>query len=101
MSTILVTIGRIAEGGEDALRRYAEGTMPIISAFGGTVVSRLRPTETVVGLENGDRPDLVAVIRFESENTIRAFLDSTDYQKQEIHRDAAFSQIHSYIAAEL
>jgi uncharacterized protein (DUF1330 family) len=97
MSAVLITIGKIAAGGERALERYAAATIPLISEAGGEVLCRLRPSETVVG-EGNDRPDLVAVIRFDSPEAIRAFLNSEEYRRQEPHRDQAFAAIHSYIA---
>lgn len=97
MPVFLITIGKIAIGGEGALERYAEGTIPLIRMAGGRVLYRLRPTDTVVGNGN-DRPDLVAVIQFNSPEAIRAFLSSEEYRRQEPYRDQAFAAIHSYIA---
>ena len=102
MSALLITIGSLRAGGQAALERYAVGVMPIIAAAGGQVISRGRPTETVVtdGHESG-RPDLVAIIRFSSANAIRTFLGSTEYQAYVGDRESAFEQLHSYIADDL
>lgn len=100
MSAILVTIAKIAANGQDALEQYATGTIPLIQAAGGEIIFRLRPTVTVVG-EQSARPDLVAVMRFDSPGAIRSFLTSEEYRRQVPHRDRAFSEIYSYIAEEL
>lgn len=49
MPAHLITIGKIAADGQDALERYAAGTIPLILAAGGEVLCRLQPTETMVG----------------------------------------------------
>lgn len=100
MSALLITIARTAVGGQDALSRYAAGVMPLIQSAGGHVICRMQPTETVVG-RDADRPDLVAVMRFESPDAIRSFLDSNGYRQQVPHRARAFREIHSYIAVDL
>lgn len=100
MSTLLITIARLRPDGAEALERYAAGVIPIITAQGGQVVSRGIPQETVVGGDQG-RPDLVAVIRFPSAQAIRGFLASPEYRANLPHSDRAFSQVHSYIAADL
>lgn len=100
MSTLLITIGRLRTDGADALERYAAGVIPVITAQGGQVVSRGIPQETVVGGDEG-RPDLVAVIRFPTAEAIRRFLSSPEYRANLTHSDRAFSEVHSYIAADL
>ena len=100
MSTLLITIGRLRADGADALARYAEGVIPVITAQGGQVVSRGIPQETVVGGDEG-RPDLVAVIRFPTAEAIRRFLASPEYHANLPHSDRAFSEVRSYIAADL
>jgi uncharacterized protein (DUF1330 family) len=100
MSALLITVGKVAADGRGDLEQYAAATIPLIEAAGGTVLCRLRPTETVVG-EDGGRPDLVAVIRFDSPDAVRAFLGSAAYRRQVAHRNRAFAEIHSYIAADI
>src|SRR6185295_12848938 len=75
MSMLLITIGRLRDGGKAALERYGEAVIPLISAAGGEVVGRGNPQETVVGDDRG-RPDLIALIRFPNADTIRQFLAS-------------------------
>lgn len=101
MSALLITIGRLRADGHAALERYARGVMPIIASAGGEVVSRGRPTETVVGDGEDGQPDLVAVIRFSTADAIRAFLTSAQYQAHIDDRQAAFAEVRSYIADDL
>lgn len=100
MSALLITVGKVAADGQDDLEQYAAGTIPLIAAAGGTVICRLRPTETVVGKVDV-RPDLVAVIRFDSPDAIRELLGSAAYRRQAAHRNRAFAEIHSYIAVDI
>lgn len=100
MSALLITVARLRPGGEAALARYAAGVIPLIAAAGGTVLTRGRPLETVVG-DAGGRPDLVAVMRFPTADAIRGFLDSALYRAHEGFRSEAFEDVRSYIAADL
>jgi len=100
MSALLITVGRLRKGGDEALRHYVAGVVPLIAGAGGEVVSRGRPQETVVG-DADARPDLVAVMRFPDAATIRGFLDSHAYRAHETYRNEAFEDIRSYIADDL
>jgi uncharacterized protein (DUF1330 family) len=100
MSALLITIGRFRVGGDDALRQYVAGVVPLIVAAGGEVVSRGTPQETVVG-DDRRRPDLIAVMRFPSADTIRGLLESHDYRAHVAFRNDAFEEVRSYIAADL
>jgi uncharacterized protein (DUF1330 family) len=97
---LLITVGHVHEGGMAALAQYAEGVLPLIAAAGGEVVVRGRPEETLVGSVNR-HPDLVAVIRFPDAEAIRRFLASDAYHEYVRYRDAAFAELHSYLASEL
>lgn len=100
MTAFLLTVGHLAADGAEALARYAQGVFPLLEAAGGKVAERLRPTEVAVG-EDVRPPDLVAVLRFDSADAVRAFLDSAAYRRLERHRDRAFSQVRSYVAESL
>lgn len=100
MSMLLITVARLRPDGDAALGRYAAGVVPLVAAAGGEVLGRGRPQETVVGDRDG-QPDLVAVIRFPSADAIRRFLGSAEYQANIPHRDQAFEDVRSYIAADL
>ena len=100
MSVLFITIGRFRQGGEDALRQYVAGVVPLISAAGGEVVSRGRPQDTLVGDRSG-QPDLVAVMRFPNAGAIRGFLESHAYRAHVSFRNEAFEDVRSYIAEDL
>jgi len=100
MTAILITIATVAPGGQDALEQYATGTIPLLHAAGGKVISRLRLSDTVVG-DSNSRPDLVAVMRFSSTDAIRVFLNGEGYRHQVPLRDIAFSEVHSYLAEDI
>ena len=100
MHALLISVGRVRPAGRVALERYAAGTLSLIAAAGGEVISRGSPEETVVGSDD-QRPDLIAVIRFPDRNSIRRFLASSDYQALEKDRSEAFEDIRSYIATDL
>jgi uncharacterized protein (DUF1330 family) len=100
MSSLLITIGKLNPDGSEALKRYAAGVIPLIEAAGGVVLARGNPKESIVGNSNG-RPDLVAVMRFADDDSIRSFLSSEAYLANVPHRNLAFREIHTYIAADL
>jgi uncharacterized protein (DUF1330 family) len=72
----------------------------LIAAAAGQVVSRGTLQETVVG-DGRNRPDLIAVMRIPSADTIRRFLESDEYQAHVVFRDEAFEEVCSYLAADL
>jgi|SRR5579864_1586671 len=100
MSALLVTIGHLRDDRGDALEQYAAGTIPLITAAGGEVITRASPIEAVVGGPQ-NRPDLVAVIRFPSADAVREFLTSGAYRANVAYRNRAFVEVHSYIATDL
>jgi uncharacterized protein (DUF1330 family) len=100
MSVLLITIGRFRKGGDDALRQYVAGVVPLITAAGGEVVSRGRPHDTVVGDPSG-QPDLVAIMRFPDAEAIRGLLKSHAYRAHVRFRNEAFEDVRSYISDDL
>jgi len=71
----------------------------VFSVFPGAV-----DTDMIKAVEmrrDDRRPDLVAVIRFPTAEAIRGFLASPEYRASLPHSDQAFSEVHSYIAADL
>ena len=95
-----ITVARFRKGGDEALRQYVAGVVPLIHAAAGEVVRSGRPQHTVVG-DAATRPDLVAVMCFPNAETIRAFLDSHEYRAHVTSRNEAFDDIRSYIADDL
>jgi uncharacterized protein (DUF1330 family) len=100
MSALLITVGRFRKNGEEALRQYVAGVVPLIAAAGGELVSRGRPKETVVGGAD-HHPDLIAVMRFPKADAIRTFLASDAYRAHVGFRNEAFEDLRSYIADDL
>lgn len=99
MRSVLVTIGRLSPDGGEWLTRYAQGVIPLIAEYGGTILTRALPREPIVG--DADRmPDLVAVMRFPSEERLREFITSARYQAFVPHRERAFEWLRSYVADE-
>jgi uncharacterized protein (DUF1330 family) len=72
----------------------------LIEAAGGTVLTRGAPTECVVGSPEC-HPDMVAVMRLPTDQTIRDSLASDAYQANLPHRNQAFRELRSYIADDL
>jgi len=64
------------------------------------VLTRGAPTECVVASADG-QPNLVAVMRFRTPQSILDFLDSEAYQAHLPYRTLAFRDIRSYIADDL
>lgn len=100
MSALLITVGRFRKDGEEALRQYVAGVVPLVAAAGGELVSRGRLQETVVG-DADSQPDLVAVMRFPKAEIIRTFLESDAYRAHVDFRNQAFEDLRSYIADDL
>ena len=99
MPVTMVTLARLAPGGEAHYQRYGEGVLPLLTACGARVRERLQGGETLVGEDAPDLvPDLVAVIEFPDQATMRAFLASDAYAACLPHREAAFAWLVSFAA---
>lgn len=98
MPVTMVTLARLAPGGEAHYQRYGEGVLPLLTACGARVRERLQGGETLVG---EGAPDLVAVIEFPDEATMRTFLASDAYAACLPHRRAAFAWLVSFAAEAL
>ncbi len=97
MRNTLVTIGRLNPDGGQWLAKYAEAVIPLIARYQGSIITRVLPKEPVVG-DAEHMPDLVAIVRFESEAAIREFLGSAEYQEFVPYRERAFAWLRSYVA---
>ncbi len=93
MPATMVTLGRFAPNGEAHYQLYAKGVLPLQVACGAQARERLKGGETLVG---EGAPDLVAVIEFPDEATMRAFLASDAYAACVPHREAAFVWLVSF-----
>ncbi|MBX9735612.1 MAG: DUF1330 domain-containing protein [Phycisphaerales bacterium] len=97
MRNTLVTVGRLNQDGGQWLAKYAEGVIPLIAQYQGSIVTRVLPKEPVVG-DAEHMPDLIAIIQFPNEEAIREFLGSPEYQQFVPHRERAFAWLRSYVA---
>lgn len=97
MRSTLVTVGRLKPDGGQWLAKYAEGVIALIPRYQGSIITRVLPKEPVVG-DAEHMPDLIAIMQFPSEATIREFLGSPEYQQFVPHRERAFAWLRSYVA---
>lgn len=97
MPAVLITIGNLAVDGREALQAYASFVLPMLKEAGGELLFRGGPIATLVGLEP---PDLIFVMRFADEETIRQVLGSEEYLRLVSYRNQAFTRITTVIAKE-
>ncbi|MBI3524235.1 MAG: DUF1330 domain-containing protein [Betaproteobacteria bacterium] len=93
MPAIMVTVASFAPGGAEHYARYAAGVLPLLSKAQVKLRERLEGREALVG---SDFPDLVAVMEFPDEATMRFFLSSKEYQALIPHREKAFSMLRTF-----
>lgn len=94
MTAITVTIGHFNANGQHAYDQYAAGVLPLLQKIGAKAREHIRGGEALAG---GASPDLVAVLEFPDEASIKSFLASTEYTALLVHREEAFSTIQSFI----
>lgn len=93
MASIMITIGKLAEGGKPYLEKYAEIVMPLLHANGAKIHGRYAGVEALIGK---DYPDLVAVMEFQDSIAMAAFLDSSEYAAAITYRKQAFRQLCTF-----
>ncbi len=98
MPATLVTIGTLGPAGQLAYQEYAESVLPLLDAVGGKALGRLKFREPLVG---ADFPEIVFVMEFKDDETIRAVFASAAYQALLPLRNQAFSEIKTFICASL
>jgi uncharacterized protein (DUF1330 family) len=86
MPVTMITVANFAEDGADALQHYVDGVLPLLEQS-GAIVQRYGSVETLVGTE---RFDLVAIMQFPSEDSMKQFLTSDAYEAMEPYREKAF-----------
>jgi uncharacterized protein (DUF1330 family) len=89
MTTLLVTVTP-AEGQGEAMGRYLQGVQPLLVGAGGTLVKRVRVTDTLTGTAG---TAMALVIDFDSAETITDVFASNAYQALIPDRDKAFSNV--------
>ncbi len=97
MPTLIVT-ATPADGQGEAMGRYLQAVQPLLVAAGGTLVKRLRVTNTIAGSAG---TQLVLVMDFEQAEAIGAVFASDDYQALLPDRDKGFSNIEILATEEL
>ena len=97
MTTLVVT-ATPAEGQNEAMGRYLQGVGPLLAGAGGTLVKRVRVTDTLSGTAD---TGVVMVMDFEDAETIRELFASDAYQALIPERDKGFSSIDILITESL
>ena len=93
MSTIMITVGTLAENGAESLDRYAKGVIPLLEQAGVKILGRYQGVEALVG----DSPfDLVAVMEFPNEIAMKQFLSCDAYAAMIPHRYKAFKYLTTF-----
>jgi uncharacterized protein (DUF1330 family) len=89
MTTLLVTL-KPAEGQNEAMGRYLQGVRPLLAGAGGTLVKRLRVTDTIAGTAG---TAMALVMDFENAEALTGVFASDAYQALIPDRDKAFSSV--------
>ena len=97
MTTLVVT-ATPAEGQNEAMGRYLQGVGPLLAGAGGTLVKRVRVTDTLSGTAD---TGVVMVMDFVDAETIRELFASDAYQALIPERDKGFSSIDILITESL
>jgi uncharacterized protein (DUF1330 family) len=97
MPVTMITVANVAEDGADALQHYVEGVLPLLEQA-GAIVQRYAGVETLVGTE---RFDLVAIMQFPSEDSMKQFLESDAYAAMESYREKAFRFLTTFSSQSL
>jgi uncharacterized protein (DUF1330 family) len=97
MTTLVVT-ATPAEGQNEAMGRYLQGVGPLLAGAGGTLVKRVRVTDTISGTAG---IGMAMVMDFEDAEAIRGVFASDTYQALIPDRDTAFSGIDILITEAL
>ncbi|AFY97036.1 DUF1330 domain-containing protein [Chamaesiphon minutus] len=93
MSTIMITVGNLAENGAESLERYAQGVIPLLEQAGVKILGRYQGIEALVG----EHPfDLVAVMEFPSLEAMKQFLASDAYGAMIPDRERAFKYLRTF-----
>jgi len=93
MPAIMVTIASFAQDGAEHYARYAAGVLPLLVKAQVKLRERLGGREALVG---DDFPDIVAVMEFPDEATMKFFLSSREYQALIPHRKKAFRKLRTF-----
>lgn len=78
-------------GQEDTFHEFENVAMPLISKYNGTLMLRIRPTESVIIENNIDPPYEVHLVSFNSEMDLENFMRA-DERKEFLHLKQASVQ---------
>ena len=88
MTAFMIATTTINSENPHSLQVYVEGTLPLIEAAGGRLVSRYGHKETVFGSAGSE---FVVIVEYPSGEAIRKLFQSTAYKQLIPARDKAFS----------
>jgi hypothetical protein len=74
----------VKAGQEDTFHKFEDVAIPLISKYNGTLMLRIRPTESVVIENNIDTPYEVHLVSFNSEKDLENFMQA-DERKEFLH----------------
>ena len=90
-----VSLGTLNPDEKAAFDAYVSTAPALLVAAGGQVRSRMRVVESLVG---DDPPQTVFMMDFDSADTVKAALNSPEYQALIPHRQKAFAKINFFLA---
>ncbi len=79
--------------GQEAYGRYAEQAVQKVAENGGYVVWMGRPDSVVIGDDDADDWDAVALVQYPSRNAFLAMTGDPEYQKTHVHREGGLERM--------
>ena len=74
--------------GQDEFRQYGDSAKKMVEARGGKLLWQGRPQQTLIGDEDVDAWDYVALVEYPSRKTFIEMVTNADYMKAHEHREA-------------
>ena len=78
--------------GEDAYRRYGQQAVRMVEEQGGSVLWMGRPDQVLIGDEEADAWDAVALVRYPSRQHFLDMVSQPAYQEAHEHREAGLER---------
>lgn len=78
--------------GEDAYRRYGQQAVQLVEEQGGSVLWMGRPDQVLIGDEDADAWDAVALVRYPSRQHFLDMVSQPRYQEAHEHREAGLER---------
>jgi len=95
MAATMIVNGWINPEGKEALSEYVQASTPLFAKAGGSLVSRLQTTGTLVG---DNPPNLVVQMAFENAQSIQSVFESEAYKALIPLREKGFQKLDVFIA---